>query len=63
VFRGLCRLGYIRVPLYTADGLGQVDRYRKIRTVIKKDLSVTPVMTELARQFDRQPDLTAVCRA
>ena len=63
VFRGLCKLGYIRVPRYTADGLVEVDRYRKIRTVIEKDLRVGPVMMELARQFDEQPNLTAVCRA
>ncbi|HLZ29085.1 MAG TPA: recombinase family protein [Chloroflexota bacterium] len=63
VFRGLCGLGYVRVPIYNADGLVEVDRYRKVRTVIEKDLRVAAVMTELARQFDVQPDLTSVCRA
>jgi hypothetical protein len=63
VFRGPCKLGYNRVQAYDAEGRVQVDSYRRMRTVIEKDLDVTPVMIELARQFDEQSDLTAVCRA
>jgi hypothetical protein len=63
VFRGPCKLGYIRVQAYDADGCVKLDQYRRMRTVIEKDLGVAPVMMELARQFDERPDLTAVCRA
>ncbi len=63
LFRGPCKLGYIRVELRSTEGRVEVDRYRRMRTIVQKDRGVAPVMMELARQFDEQPTLTAVCRA
>src|SRR5579859_7615267 len=63
VFRGPCRLGYRRVQVINSTGSIEVDRYGKVRTVLQKDPSVLGVMQELARQFDAQPNLRAICRA
>jgi hypothetical protein len=63
LFRGACKLGYRRVELRNAEGCVELDRYRRMRTVVEKDDRVAQVMMELARQFEEQPDLTAVCRA